>query len=88
MKVCQGGFGHGYANGGTTFGDTYMAGRGQDKVTPQKIKHEKVHRSQWRNGGYGFAYDYIRSGSNAYTNKYERAAGLCDGGYRKGQNCK
>jgi hypothetical protein len=57
MRVCQGGFGHGYARGGTTIGNTYMAAPGRSNVTKNRIMHEKVHRAQWNN--YGFLFSVL-----------------------------
>jgi len=81
LDTCQGGWGHLYANGGTTLGTTYNAAPGDEHVTPQVIGHEKIHVSQWQHFGEGFFLMYPAGGFDPYENPYEIEAGLTDGGY-------
>lgn len=81
MRVCRGGhFLH--ARGGTTLGTTYFTDRNRRNVTRDRIRHEKVHRRQWRRYGFGFIPRYLRAGSNPCRNRYERQANWRRGGYR------
>lgn len=82
LRICQGGWGHGYARGGTTFGTTYMAAPGRGSVTPDRIAHEKVHVRQWNRYGMRFPLRYLMAGQNPCRNRYEKAAGWRKGGYR------
>ncbi|GIH20533.1 RHS repeat-associated core domain-containing protein [Rugosimonospora africana] len=78
---------HLYGGSGTTYGDSFVTGPGDptDDI-PNVLTHEKRHRDlQWRVNGYGFGPMYllelVRTGFNACHNRYERQAGLLDGGY-------
>jgi hypothetical protein len=46
------------------------------------LRHEAVHRAQWRRYGLAFVPLYVAAGPVAQTNRFEREAGLRDGGYR------
>ncbi|MGV8978916.1 MAG: hypothetical protein ACOH17_12805 [Cellulomonas sp.] len=81
MMVCQGGWGHAYFNGGTTFGNTYLAGPGDQSVSPETIGHEKVHMRQWNTFGVMFPRLYFLQGLVGVNNSFEREAGLCSGNY-------
>jgi RHS repeat-associated protein len=82
LRTCQGGWGHLYSRGGTTWGSTYVAAPGSQNVTPLRIRHETIHRSQWRWFGRSFIWLYLAAGSNPCTNVFERQAGLIAGGYK------
>ena len=77
MRVCRGMSG-GFGRGGTTIGDTYLT---NNKVSRDRIRHEKVHRRQWRKYGDMFPALYFSSGLNPCHNRWERQANLHDGGY-------
>lgn len=81
LRVCSGGWGHNYGRGGTTWGTTYVARVGAQYITPERIRHEKIHVEQWNKYGENFGVMYLLAGSNPCTNKYEIQAGLKDGGY-------
>jgi RHS repeat-associated protein len=82
MRVCRGGRGL-HARGGTTLGSTYFTSWNHKFNTRKRIRHEKVHRRQWRHYGLGFAIRYARAGRNPCHNRYERRAGWGNGGYDK-----
>jgi RHS repeat-associated protein len=82
LRTCYGARGWSYARGGTTFGDTYVTGPNRRARASDRIRHEKVHRAQWRTYGWAFPVLYGRAGRNACRNKYEKQAGLRGGGYR------
>jgi RHS repeat-associated protein len=71
-----------YPRGGFTVGDTYITGRYQSAVRADRIRHESIHRRQWRRWGMGFYPFYLMSGNNPCKNRWERQAGVRDGGYR------
>ncbi|GAA4470888.1 hypothetical protein GCM10023170_088430 [Phytohabitans houttuyneae] len=71
-----------YPRQGFTVGDTYITGRSRKAVTRERIRHERIHRRQWRKWGLAFGPMYFLGGSKACKNRYERQAGLRDGGYR------
>lgn len=81
MRVCRGGRGL-HARGGTTLGNTYFTSNNRRYISHRRIRHEKIHRRQWRRYGLGFAVRYLRAGSNPCHNRYERRAGWKNGGYR------
>ncbi|WP_079175436.1 DNRLRE domain-containing protein [Streptomyces malaysiense] len=80
LRVCRGGWGL-HARGGTTIGSTYFTSNNPKYVSYNRIRHEKIHRRQWRHFGLGFAFRYARAGSNPCRNRYEREANLGWGGY-------
>ena len=68
-----------FGRGGTTIGAVYLTtGNHSDAV----LRHEAVHRAQWKRYGLAFIPVYVEAGQNAATNRFEREAGLRDGGYR------
>jgi RHS repeat-associated protein len=91
LRVCYGGW-HLFANGGTTWGDTFVTSRKQRqdyidaKWWPGILRHEKRHRDlQWRRFGGYFGPMYLwAQGLSWLTGKpnvFEKQAGLCDGHY-------
>jgi len=80
--VCTGAT-FGYGRGGTTYGNTYVTGSlPADKTQRENLlKHEYVHSQQWATYGLAFPALYFGAGSNACTNRFERQAGLANGGY-------
>ena len=75
LHTCQGGWGHLYAMAGTTWGTTYVAGPGAQRLLPVVIRHEAVHQAQWQLYGALFAAAYLRAGTDHTTNQFERQAG-------------
>ncbi|WP_286217392.1 RHS repeat-associated core domain-containing protein [Paraoerskovia sediminicola] len=83
VRTCRGGWGHGYSRGGTTLGTTYITGWSRKTVTRKVVRHEAVHVRQWRTYGLSFPVRYFRAGSNPCRNRWEREAGMGNGGYTK-----
>uniref|UniRef100_UPI0018CB34B3 PA14 domain-containing protein n=1 Tax=Cellulomonas sp. URHD0024 TaxID=1302620 RepID=UPI0018CB34B3 len=81
LRICQGGWGHAYARGGTTLGTTYVAPKGNEYTDASRIRHELVHVKQWTDGGLAFAPKYFMAGINPCHNKFEIEANLRDGHY-------
>jgi len=75
LRTCHGGWGHLYSLGGTTWGTTYVASPGVTALMPQTIRHEAVHRYQWRLYGAWFAVMYLHAGNDHDANRFERQAG-------------
>lgn len=72
-----------YAQGGTTFGDTYITGSAAVWRSEARIRHEKEHRNQWRIFGAWFSILYAREGPfDPCHNYFEAKAGWTDGGYK------
>ena len=69
--------------GGITIGNVYFTSNNPLYVTPERIKHEKVHVQQWEKYGLDFGYLYIMEPKNACTNGWEIQANLYLGGYTK-----
>ncbi|MFF3381316.1 DNRLRE domain-containing protein [Streptomyces sp. NPDC002680] len=80
LRTCTGGWGL-HARGGTTLGNTYFTANNPEFLTYDRIRHEKVHRRQWRRYGLGFIFRYARAGSNPCRNRYEKEANWKRGGY-------
>ncbi len=51
-------------------------------VTPGILRHESVHRAQWKKYGLSYIPLYVAAGQDAVRNRFEIEAGLKDGGYR------
>jgi hypothetical protein len=68
-----------FGRGGTTIGAVYLT---SGLVNDAVLRHEAVHRAQWRRYGLAFVPLYVAAGPIAQTNRFEREAGLRDGGYR------
>jgi len=82
MNVCHGARIKIWGRGGTTIGTTYATSNKRSYRSPGRLAHERVHVRQWKRYGLGFVPRYVRAGSNACRNRYERQAGLKRGGYR------
>ena len=82
LTVSCGSMDGGYANAGTTFGNTWLYGElgGDDRH-----RHESRHSDQWAMFGPSFAALYgaesARTHGDFRSNVFERWAGLHDGGY-------
>lgn len=86
LLVCRG-MSRGYARGGTCVGAVFLTGSTLDDPDKRArlLRHEAVHADQWARHGLGFAVRYLveevrRPGAR---NRFEIAAGLEDGGYRR-----
>ncbi len=75
----------GYANAGTTIGNTWLYG---DLDGSDRHRHESRHSDQWAMFGGGptfpglYGAESLRTRGDFYDNVFERWAGLHDGGYR------
>jgi hypothetical protein len=67
-----------FGRGGTTIGAVYLT---RDHDGPRVLRHEAVHRAQWRRYGLAFVVLYVAAGADAHRNRFEIEAGLEDGGY-------
>jgi hypothetical protein len=67
-----------FGRGGTTIGAVYLT---RDRITPDVLEHEAVHRAQWRHYGLAFIVLYAAAGQDPFTNRFEIAAGLAKAGY-------
>jgi hypothetical protein len=79
LLVCQGMPRWSFGRGGTTIGAVYLT---RDAVAPGVLKHEDVHRQQWKRYGLVFPLLYLAAGADPRTNRFEVEAGLARGGYR------
>jgi hypothetical protein len=71
----------GFARGGTMVGNVFLTGRGD--LTPELLRHEGRHATQWAIFGYNFPVLYaIGEVRGPCRNWAEVTAGLRDGGYR------
>ena len=68
-----------FGRGGTTIGAVYLT---RDSVAPAVLRHEAVHRAQWKHYGLAFIPLYLAAGRDAARNRFEIEAGLENGGYR------
>lgn len=67
-----------FGRGGTTVGGVYLT-HGND--SPAVLRHEAVHREQWRRYGLTMPLRYLLAGRDPRRNRFEVEAGLRDGGY-------
>lgn len=67
-----------FGRGGSCVGACYLT---DSNVTPNILKHEEIHRQQWRTFGMALPFLYLLSGRNPHRNVFEIEAGLEDGGY-------
>lgn len=79
MRTCSGGIGL-HSRGGTTLGTTFFTSNRNPSA--KLMRHEKVHRRQWKRYGWRFGIMYFMAGVNPCRNKWERRANYRDGGYR------
>ncbi|TPW71080.1 hypothetical protein FJ658_10980 [Schumannella sp. 10F1B-5-1] len=78
VVVCAGLPAWAFGRGGSTIGAIYLT---RDNVDERVLRHEAVHRAQWRHYGLAFIPLYLAAGQDARTNRFEVEAGLADGGY-------
>lgn len=67
-----------FGRGGSCVGACYLT---NTNVSEAVLRHERVHREQWRRYGLALPILYQLSGRNPLTNRFEIEAGLRDGGY-------
>ncbi|PJJ72758.1 hypothetical protein CLV46_2334 [Diaminobutyricimonas aerilata] len=79
VVVCAGLPRWAFGRGGTTIGAVYLT---RDTVSDAVLRHEAVHRAQWRRYGLVFPVLYFAAGVDPHTNRFEVEAGLREGGYR------
>lgn len=68
-----------FARGGVCVGGCFLTGDG--RVTDRLLRHEAVHRRQWRRYGMLMPFLYLFAGRNPLRNRFEIEAGLEDGNY-------
>ena len=72
-----------FGRGGSCVGACYLT---DSNVTPAVLRHERIHREQWRHYGLAFPLLYFLAGRDPLRNRFEIEAGLEDGGYiRRGR---
>ncbi len=69
-----------FGRGGTVIGGVLLTSPDL-RLTPEVLRHERVHRRQWRRYGLAFIPLYLAAGRDPLTNRFEIEAGLVDGGY-------
>lgn len=67
-----------FGRGGVCVGTCYLTDR---NVSEAVLRHERVHREQWRHYGMALPILYLFAGRNPLENRFEIEAGLKDGGY-------
>lgn len=68
-----------FARGGVCVGACYLTG--DAPVTDRVLRHEAVHRAQWRRYGMLMPLLYAIAGRDPLRNRFEIEAGLEDGNY-------
>ncbi|MBK0418930.1 Fe-S oxidoreductase [Leucobacter sp. CSA1] len=68
-----------FGRGGSCVGACYLTA---DNDGPAVLRHERVHRDQWRRYGLALPILYFLAGRDPLRNRFEIEAGLQDGGYR------
>lgn len=67
-----------FGRGGSCVGSCYLTDR---NVGEAVLRHERVHREQWRRYGLALPVLYLLAGRDPLRNRFEIEAGLQDGGY-------
>ena len=67
-----------FGRGGSCVGACYLTDR---NVSAAVIRHEQIHRAQWRTYGLALPILYVLAGRDPLRNRFEIEAGLEDGGY-------
>lgn len=70
-----------FGRGGTTIGAVYLT---HSAISDDILKHEAVHRAQWKRYGLALIPLYFAAGLEGTTNRFEKEAGLELGGYLRG----
>lgn len=68
-----------FPRGGVCVGACYLTG--DLPVTDSVLRHEAVHKAQWRRYGFLMPVLYALAGRNPLRNRFEIEAGLADGRY-------
>jgi hypothetical protein len=68
-----------FPRGGVCVGGCYLTG--DLPVTDAVLRHEALHKAQWRRYGFLMPVLYARAGRNPLRNRFEIEAGLADGNY-------
>lgn len=79
LLVCSGLPRWAFGRGGTTIGGVYLT---RSAVSEDVLRHEAVHREQWRRYGLALIPLYLAAGRDPHRNRFEIEAGLSAGGYR------
>lgn len=67
-----------FGRGGSCVGACYFT---HNNVSEAVLRHERVHREQWKHYGLALPVLYQLSGRDPLRNRFEIEAGLKDGGY-------
>ena len=67
-----------FGRGGSCVGACYLT---DTNVSTPVLRHERVHREQWKRYGLALPVLYWLSGRDPLQNRFEIEAGLKDGGY-------
>ncbi|MGK0741757.1 Fe-S oxidoreductase [Leucobacter sp. Z1108] len=67
-----------FGRGGSCVGGCYLTAHNASEAV---LRHERVHREQWRHYGMALPVLYLLSGRDPLRNRFEIEAGLEDGGY-------
>ena len=67
-----------FGRGGSCVGACYLT---DTNVSTPVLRHERVHREQWKRYGLALPVLYWLSGRDPLQNRFEIEAGLNDGGY-------
>ncbi|WP_440711041.1 Fe-S oxidoreductase [Herbiconiux sp. YIM B11900] len=78
LFVCTGMPSWAFRRGGTCVGGVYLTDRNADA---RVLRHEGVHRQQWKTYGMMFPLLYALAGQDPLHNHFEIEAGLQDGNY-------
>ena len=68
----------GIGRGGSCVGSCYLT---DTNVSARVLRHEHVHREQWRHYCLAMPFLYFVAGRDPLKNRFEIEAGLEDGGY-------
>lgn len=68
-----------FRRGGVCVGACYLT---RNTVSTAVLRHEEIHRQQWRVLGLALPVLYALAGRDPRKNRFEIEAGLADGGYR------
>jgi len=68
-----------FARGGVCVGGCYLTG--DAPIDDRVLRHEAVHKTQWRRYGMLMPLLYLLAGRDPLTNRFEIEAGLADGNY-------
>lgn len=91
MLQCRVAVGHGFFNGGTTYGNVFVSAKSPRQISASTMRHENIHASQWAGAGgqIGFpilyfgasGFSWLQTGNYGCGNFFEWQAGFEDGDY-------